>query len=1033
MRETWKHNWVGALVTVCMVVGLLGCGSKAPEAPPAPERNQITSIEVKPGADGVEVFINGTSVPDAKIYKLTDPVRLVVDIANADVSAVAESISSESEMIEEITVTETAAGAIARVQITLSANALYESREEGSALVVSIKGGAEGEFAEEPPAPGADDFAFEEDIDAEAETAAAEEDPFAAEEDPFAAEEDPFAAEEDPFATEDDPFAEEDPFADEAFTFEEEPADDAFAAGAATGAAAGAEGVDAAQGPATTVTEVKVSGDQLVISADGEIQEHDSFTLDNPERLVIDLPNLTNGTGSDAADVSGAENVTSVVISELPDRVRVIVEHQIENFEPNVARSAAQITAGLGAPPAAVAEAAPAAEDEFMFAEEPAEETAMADESAMAEEEMMAEEDAMAEEPVDDFFAGEPVEAEVAGADEAGADEGLEEFDFGDGDTAGGATGGAAVAAYPVEAPDTEPEKVVRVTGIDFLPGKDTTSIKISYAGDLETEVVDISDVEVTVRILNATLSQDLIRALDTSRYVGPVSMVKSYVEAVPSGEQGRVVVTLRDPTAYEVRREEGALYLDFPTKSGAKDVAEAAPADAEEEPVVAVDEVETSVEDLESFDIGASAAEGVATDTFSLGGAPASDFESGQTYQGRKISLEFREADIRDVLQLIAEVSQLNIIASADVQGTVSITLKNVPWDQALDIILETNGLGKKVIGNVIRIAPAEQLAAEEEARLAAQQTQEQLEPLAFQIVPVNYADAGDLQPRIQEILSPRGTVTVDERTNALLIKDIRRSIDQAIETVRALDTQTGQVLIESRIVTTTLTFARELGVQWGGRFLSAPSVGNNLGNNVIQNNFLVDLPVTGVGQRAGSSMGFSFGTLSDAFNLDVVLSAVETSGQGRLVASPRISVLDNKEAEIKTGISVPITTVQGGTISTTFVEAVLGVKVTPQITSDNSVIMDLEVFDNTINVAIPTAFGNPAINKNEATTELLVRDGHTVVIGGIVRVQDGFNEIAVPYFNKIPFLGYMFRTREWSDERQEILIFMTPQIVRN
>lgn len=1024
MRETWKQSWVGAIVAMCMVVGLLGCGSKTPEAPPAPERNQITSIDVTPGPDGVEVAINGTSVPDAKIYKLTDPVRLVVDIANSDVSAISPTIAADSDMIEEITVTETAAGAIARVQITLTANALYESREEGNALVVSIKGGAGDEFAEEPPAPGADDFAFEEDINAQGEAAtAAESDPFAEEADPFAAEEDPFASEEDPFAAEGDPFAEE------AFSFEEEPAGDEFAAAAAAPAAAAAA---ESTGPATSVTSVSVSGDQLVITADGEIQEHDSFTLDNPERLVIDLPNLTNGTGGESVDVSGAADVSSVVISELPDRVRIIVEHQIPNFEANVARAGNQVTAGLGVPPAApVAEAAPAAgEDFFASAEEtPAEEEPFAEESFMTEE--PATEEPAAEEPVDDFFASEPAAepaAEAAAMEEAPAEDDLGAFDF---DSGGSDT--AAVAAYPVAAADTTPEKVVRVTGIDFLPGKDTTSVKISYAGDLETEVVDTADTEVTVRVLNATLSQDLIRALDTSRYVGPVSMVKSFVEAVPAGEQGRVVIALRDRTAYELRREDGALYLDFPTKSAAKAVAEAAPAGGAAAPSVAVDEVETNVGDLETFDIGSSTAEDVATDTFSLAGTPAGELDSGQTYQGRKISLEFREADIRDVLQLIAEVSQLNIIAAADVQGTVSITLKNVPWDQALDIILETNGLGKKVIGNVIRIAPAEQLAAEEEARLAAQQTQEQLEPLAFQIVPVNYADAGDLQPRIQEILSPRGTVTVDERTNALLIKDIRRSIDQAIETVRALDTQTGQVLIESRIVTTTLTFARELGVQWGGRFLSSPSVGNNLGNNVIQNNFLVDLPVTGVGQRAGSSMGFSFGTLSDAFNLDVVLSAVETSGQGRLVASPRISVLDNKEAEIKTGISVPITTVQGGTISTTFVEAVLGVKVKPQITSDNSVIMDLDVFDNTINVAIPTAFGNPAINKNEANTELLVRDGHTVVIGGIVRVQDGFNEIAVPYFNKIPFLGYMFRTREWSDERQEILIFMTPQIVRN
>lgn len=990
MKWFWQKSMIRFAVGALVVLGLsAGCGAKSEEsaATAEPTRNQIQRIELEQVDGTVNMRIVGTMEPDAKVFKLTDPVRLIVDMANSDVSAVEIPPVADVPAVTGIEATTTPTG-IGRFIIELAENVPYETQTQQTTLVVQIMTGAPAGEEAEAYAAGEEEAPAEE-PEAAAGAAPAEEDPFA---------EEGFG--EGEFEEFDEEFS---------FEFEEEaaPADEA-----AAGAVAAVEDEQVLE-PATALTGIRTEpvGEtvNVILEANGRIPGHDSFTLEDPQRLVVDVLNVTNETGSREIPAP-AGRINRIEINQLPDRVRVIVEHGFDALEYSFTAEGDVLTANLRAPGMMVAESAePApAEEEFLFEEEPAQQPAEEEPAPAAEEE-------------DLFLFEEPAGMEPAEPEAEMAEETAEAGTM----AAGGAAAVEEEAAYPVAAPGDMAEEAVRVTSIDFIPGEETTSVKVAYEGELTTEVIDTAEKEVTIRLLNATLVEGLVRALDTSRFVGPVTMVKSFVESTPSGEQGRVVINLRQRVVYEVRREPGALYVEFPTKPAKAP----AVAEAPEEAAPAATEIE--VAEFEEFDYGEAAAAAPAPGV----AAPAPGFpgETGaQQYQGRRISLEFREADIRDVLQLIAEVSRLNIIASDDVAGTVTLSLRNVPWDQALDIILETQNLGKKVVGNVVRIAPREILAAEERERLEVQIADRELQPLSFQIVPVNYANAGELQPRIEEILTDRGTVTVDERTNSLLIQDLPAAIERAVETVRALDTQTGQVLIEARIVTTTLDFTREFGIQWGGRFLSSPTVGNNLGNNVIQNNFLVDLPVTAIGQRAGSAAGFSFGTLNDAFNLDVILSAFEESGQGRLVASPRISVLDKQEASIETGISVPITTVQGGTISTQLVDAVLGVEVVPQITSDNAVILDLAVFDNTINVAIPTAFGNPAINKNEAETQLLVRDGHTVVIGGIVQTQEGFNEIAVPYFNKIPFLGYFFRTREYTDERNELLIFMTPQIVR-
>ncbi len=609
----------------------------------------------------------------------------------------------------------------------------------------------------------------------------------------------------------------------------------------------------------------------------------------------------------------------------------------------------------------------------------------------------------------------------------------------------------APAPSAPPLASSTQPAPkeagAVTISKIEYIDGKDFCRVKITADAPFEREISYGQGGAVTVFSSGANLTGQALDQLLISEFPGPVSEVQSTMEERNGSEGAQIEIRLKaeiPPRTGEKNLPGGyAFFMDFPKKQLGEPIllaqADAADDDSldlegldEEEPAGSGDGQGEADGDVPEEDIGESTGiEGF--ESILEGKEEAIDFSTESKYTGTKINMDFREADIRDVLQLIADVSGLNIISGEDVEGTVSIKLENVPWDQALDIIMETNGFDKKVMGNVIRVAPAAVLAQEEEDRLLAIQKKDELQPLHFKIVPVNYADAAELQEKIQDILSPRGNVTVDERTNSLLIKDIPKAIEQAINTIRALDTQTAQVMIESRIVVTKLNFTQEVGIQWAGNMQQSTVNGNNFGNYVAAEDWMVDLPVSTIGTRAGQRMGFSFGRLSKDFNIDLVLSASEQSGLSKIISSPRVTVLDNREAKIVTGVSLPVRVYQSGTVTVIYKDAFLSITVTPQITSDNAVILKLLVTDNTFNEALSSIFGDPAINKNEAQTELLVRDGETTVIGGIVQVSKADAEYAVPFLNKVPFLGFFFRTNKKNDEREEILIFVTPNIVKS
>jgi type IV pilus assembly protein PilQ len=378
-----------------------------------------------------------------------------------------------------------------------------------------------------------------------------------------------------------------------------------------------------------------------------------------------------------------------------------------------------------------------------------------------------------------------------------------------------------------------------------------------------------------------------------------------------------------------------------------------------------------------------------------------------------------------------------------------VTVSLRNVPWDQALDLVLKSKGLGKEEAGNIIRIARYEVIAKEQQARADAEKARIPSLPLKVRILPINFARAADVASRVKDVLSERGVVSVDDRTNVLIVKDVQEALVRAEGLVRNLDTETPQVLIESRIVEASSNFNKALGVQWGGNAAFTQVTGNPTGLSFPNNaaigggagagnsngvagvpNYAVSLPAA-VGDGSGGALGFAFGSAGGAFNLNLRLSALENNGIVKTISAPKIATIDNKEATIGQGISIPFSQISASGVNTTFIEAKLELKVTPHVSADGSILLKIKATNNTPNPQLTGANGQPSIAKREAETEVLVKDGETTVIGGIYTRQTASNTREVPFLGKIPILGYFFRTTSESDDHTELLIFITPRIL--
>ncbi len=423
---------------------------------------------------------------------------------------------------------------------------------------------------------------------------------------------------------------------------------------------------------------------------------------------------------------------------------------------------------------------------------------------------------------------------------------------------------------------------------------------------------------------------------------------------------------------------------------------------------------------------------------------APSQAVGNQRVYTGHAVSLDFQGADLRAVLRTFAEISGLNMVIDPAVQGSVDVALREVPWDQALDLILRANKLGYSVDGTIVRITPLTVLAEEEAQRRKLAEEQALAGDLRVLTRTLSYAKANDLQALItRSALSQRGTVQVDIRTNTLIITDLQERLNTASDLLNTLDRAEPQVEIEARVVQTNKSYARELGVQWGFGGRVDPALGNTT-NLAFPNNGSLGGRVGGVQGPTGqptavslgasapsSAVGLALGSVNGAFNLDVALSALEESGNGRILSSPRVSTLNNVEAEMTQGVQIPIQTMSNNTTTVTFKDAALSLKVQPQITASGTVIMKVTLENSSADFGTAVN-GIPPIDTQRAITTVLVKDGETTVIGGIYTSEQQSTQDRTPGLSQVPLLGWLFKRDAVRDANRELLIFITPRIIK-
>jgi type IV pilus assembly protein PilQ len=740
--------------------------------------------------------------------------------------------------------------------------------------------------------------------------------------------------------------------------------------------------------------------------ADGSVDNAAAFAVENPDRLVMDLPSLVNGMKLSQIPVD-SEVVTRIRLGQHEDHLRVVLDGgaSAQHFDGRrLVPVADGLLVSLGDPSAADALAAELAMRRFASAVEPPPPSAEVDHAPDA---------APQSEPVHSLAEASHAEPE------------------------------ATPPAAPAHAAASK-SAAAHVLAVEYDAQEKLDRVVVMGDGPLDYLVFE-PDPETLVLSLQETALEPDAAVRIHAKPGAAISLVSAFEQPDVQKRETRVVVRRAAGLRPEISRKGDLLLLDFP-RTGA--VASATPdAGATSPNPDAASAEHGDVHASESVAEHAPSHAGESQPPASLEPAAAigilneGGIYDGKTYTGRRISLDFKDVEIDDVLRLIADVSDLNVIAGDEVKGKVTIRLLDVPWDQALDVILLTKNLGFVRVGNVLRIAPTDLIQQEEELRLQERRNREKLEDLVVKLQPVNYAKVTDVQKMVTKLLSSRGTVNIDKRTNTIILKDIPSVIDEATALIRAIDSQTPQVLIEAKIVEASLDFTREFGSIWS--FGTQPLVdgfddssgprrdlgGRDLrlhdSNNVQIGNSITAFP------NALANLGWFI--WDEKLNLDLQLQAAEVSGDGKVISSPRVVTLDNSKATIEQGVSIPFQTFENGDAQLEFVDAVLKLGVTPHITADKSIIMKIEVSRNAPDDSVFTLTGSPAIAKNQVKTETLVKDGQTLVLGGIYVVDKSQRQSRVPYLHQIPVIGAAFRSDEKSDARKELLIFVSPKVVQN
>ncbi len=557
-----------------------------------------------------------------------------------------------------------------------------------------------------------------------------------------------------------------------------------------------------------------------------------------------------------------------------------------------------------------------------------------------------------------------------------------------------------------------EPAWVNRINFVMLDQGK--SRVIVGTTGEVQYETQRPSPQRVLLKLHNARIPQFEKRPLITTRFKSAVDRVVP-VQTPQMGNTALIAVELREPVPYRVEQKENIFFVDF----------EASTVPPRPLPDVEMPKWQQVMRETEL------AVTGEALVPSAKAVMPGAD----KVYTGQKISLDFQDADIRNVFRILHEISGKNFVISEEVQGRVTLKLDRVPWDQVLDLVAKMHRLGISEEGNIVRIAPLAALEAERTAEKSAAQAEQEAAPLVTEYIPINYSSATAMQQHLSEVKTERGKLTVDERTNMIIMTDVKDAIQRAKGVVKQLDVVTRQVMIEARIVEAETNFTRDIGVQWGFQhqtlrgsdYLGGPygfsgAVGGPL-------NYAVNLPPGG----ATSGIAFTFSRFPGgltSLNIDAALTAAESEGSVKIISSPKVLTLDNKEATIKQGQQLPYQKEEEGTISVEFVDAVLSLTVTPHITMDNRVSLKINASKDTPDFG-NAVLGQPAIDTKQAQTELLVNDGDTIVIGGIITEDASTQQASVPGLSRIPVLGWLFKQNLKRHNKTELLIFITPTIV--
>ncbi len=410
---------------------------------------------------------------------------------------------------------------------------------------------------------------------------------------------------------------------------------------------------------------------------------------------------------------------------------------------------------------------------------------------------------------------------------------------------------------------------------------------------------------------------------------------------------------------------------------------------------------------------------------------------EGQSQFTGEPISLHLKDADIKDVFRTISELTQLNIVVDPEVRGTVTVDLEDVPWDQALDLILKQNSLGYVLENNIMRIATSAKLQAEQSDRARLADARQAAEPTRTVIKKLSYAKAGEITPVIKSVMSRRGDIVVDVRTNTLIIREIPTFLPAVLQLIENLDTATPQVMIEARIVETTKSLGRSLGINWGVNGVADVAHGNTTGLSFPSTIDFRSAPRNGfrVGLDAGPPViGATFANILNTLSLDVAITAAENQGLLKIISSPKVTALTNTSATIQSGVQIPVQTNVNNTTTVIYVDATLQLTVTPQITNEGTILLDVNVQKREPAVALNLALGNNVpLTVRQYRGSILVRDGGTAVIGGIFQINDQDQNNMIPGVWKIPILGNLFRNKTRTEKHDELLIFITPRIIRS